>query len=59
MRKLIIAALVALGVAAGVSAADAAPIVCPGGQQAVNQGAGNFLCVNNGGNADQSGMPKH
>jgi hypothetical protein len=57
----IIAALVAAGAitALGVSTADAAPITCPGGQTAQQVTPGNFACVNNGGNADNSGRTKN
>lgn len=43
----------------GASAASAAPIVCPGGQVAMQVAPGQFACVNNGGNADNSGKTKN
>jgi hypothetical protein len=46
-------------IGAGAQEASAAPITCPAGQTAQQVSPGNFLCVNNGGNADQSGQTKN
>jgi hypothetical protein len=59
MRKMIIALLIGLGIAVTAGEAAAAPITCPAGQTAQQVTPGNFLCVNNGGNADQSGQTKN
>lgn len=52
------AALVTL-IGVGAEEASAAPITCPGGQVATQVAPGQFACVNNGGNADNSGQTKN
>jgi hypothetical protein len=55
----IVGGILAALLAAAAGVAEAAPITCPGGQTAQQVSPGNFLCVNNGGNADQSGQTKN
>jgi hypothetical protein len=61
MRKLIIiAALVAAGVGAAASPAQADPITCPPGQEAtLNPSQGGWVCVNQGGHTNESEDPKN
>jgi hypothetical protein len=61
-RRNIIAALIAAALSLlglGATAAVAAPITCPAGQVATQVTPGNFACVNNGGNPDNSGKTKN
>jgi hypothetical protein len=60
MRKLIIlVALVAAGVGAAASPAQADPIECPPGQEAaVNPSEGGWMCVNAGGHGNNSEDPR-
>jgi hypothetical protein len=60
MRKLlIIVALVAAGVGAAASPAQADPITCPPGQEATaNPSQGGWTCVNSGGNTNESEDPR-
>jgi hypothetical protein len=55
MRRLIVALLVAAGIAGLAGVANADPITCPPPQTSQQVSPGNFACVNNGGNPDNSG----
>jgi hypothetical protein len=52
VRRLIVALLVAAGLAASVGVANADPITCPPGQTSQQVAPGNFQCVNNGGSGN-------
>jgi hypothetical protein len=58
-RAAVVALIALVLMLLGASAASAAPIVCPGGQVATQVAPGQFACVNNGGNADNSGKTKN
>jgi hypothetical protein len=58
VRRLVVALLVAAGVAASVGVANADPITCPPGQTSAKVN-NVFVCVNNGGNADNSADPRN
>jgi hypothetical protein len=59
MRRLIVAALVAAGIAGLAGVANADPIVCPPGQTSQQVAPGVFACVNHGGNPDNSADPRN
>ena len=58
MRRLIVALLVAAGLAAGVGVANADPITCPPGQTSAKVD-NVFVCVNNGGNTSNAADPRN
>jgi hypothetical protein len=61
MRKLIIImAMAAAGIGVAATPAYADPITCPPGQEAThNPSEGGWVCVNKGGNTNESEDPKN
>lgn len=60
VRRIIAALLIIAGLTTlGATAAEAAPITCPGTQVAVKVAPGTFACQNNGGNVDGAGKTKN
>jgi hypothetical protein len=58
VRRLLVALLVAAGLAGLAGVANADPITCPPGQASQQVSPGVFACVNHGGNPDNSAVPR-